>query len=84
MFKVWQIKSLPKVLQSGRSGRTRSRRRSRQPFLYSEFSGKNNGVLSVSTAWTKKVNVEGKVLDFKIDTGADVNVLPLNVYNNLK
>lgn len=35
-------------------------------------------------SWTKCVEVEGKQIAFKIDTGAEVNILPLQVYNKLK
>lgn len=38
----------------------------------------------VSYPWIEKIWIEGKLVAFKIDTGAQINVLPLSVYNRLE
>lgn len=37
----------------------------------------------VSYPWIEKISIEGKKVAFKIDTGAQINVMPLNVYKQL-
>lgn len=33
--------------------------------------------------WLKRIKVENNLIEFKLDTGAEVNVLPLNIYKKL-
>lgn len=33
--------------------------------------------------WLEKINVNGKLITFKIDTGAEIDVLPLNIFKRL-
>ena len=35
-------------------------------------------------SWTAKIKVNGQLLDFKVDTGADVTVIPPSLYHNMK
>ena len=40
--------------------------------------------ISDETVWCKDISIDNKLINFKLDTGAEANILPLNVYNNLK
>ncbi|KAK9746953.1 MBOAT, membrane-bound O-acyltransferase family [Popillia japonica] len=35
------------------------------------------------TMWIQKVQINNKIIDFKLDTGAEINVLPLDVLNSI-
>ena len=51
--------------------------------LNSLFIGTINSPTS-SSAWFARVSINGAPIRFKLDTGAEANVLPLNVYSSLK
>ena len=36
-----------------------------------------------SNPWTATLDLNGSDVDFKLDSGAEINVLPKSVYNNL-
>lgn len=41
------------------------------------------GINSVDNVWLTTVDVEGNNIEFKLDSGAEANVLPLKVFNNM-
>ena len=45
---------------------------------------KKNIYASRTEKWKIKLKVNETSIDFKIDTGAEVNVLPVKIYNNIK
>ncbi|CAH0713223.1 unnamed protein product, partial [Brenthis ino] len=36
-----------------------------------------------SLAWYEKINVEGSEVNFKLDSGADVNIIPMNLFQEI-
>ncbi|GBM78829.1 Retrovirus-related Pol polyprotein from transposon 17.6 [Araneus ventricosus] len=40
-------------------------------------------VNSLDSMWLKKIDVENNMIEFKLDTGAEINVLPLSVYKSM-
>lgn len=41
-------------------------------------------IKETDTRWVETVQIEKTNVKFKLDTGADVNVLPLSIYDKLK
>lgn len=48
-------------------------------------NSQTNQVDSLSRkSWQEGISVEGQIVEFKLDTGAEINVLPLRVYDSLE
>ncbi|GBL84994.1 Retrovirus-related Pol polyprotein from transposon 17.6 [Araneus ventricosus] len=55
-------------------------------FIDSVTEQVNNDMLivnSLDSMWLKKIDVENNMIEFKLDTGAEINVLPLSVHKML-
>ncbi|GBM97684.1 Uncharacterized protein K02A2.6 [Araneus ventricosus] len=55
-------------------------------FIDSVTEQVNNDMLivnSLDSMWLKKIDVENNMIEFKLDTGAEINVLPLSVYKSM-
>lgn len=48
-------------------------------------SNRNNIVIDTvnSVSWKQKLKVEHKIIEFKIDTGSSVNLIPLDIFGVL-
>lgn len=46
------------------------------------YEVKNNN--SADSSWLEKIKIDNYLIEFKLDTGADVNVIPLKIFNLIK
>lgn len=54
-------------------------------FFIDAINGESkSNTLSKSTSWFQKIRINDRIINFKLDTGAEVNVLPLQYLNKLK